>query len=99
MTIPIVKSARLWALHGLLLAGFVYSALALNVKPVYASSCTPAQCDEAWTDAIEFCGAEAAVRAFYCPFADGSVWEVQCWNGSDFVNSCSHFPNDPYRKS
>jgi hypothetical protein len=80
-----VRRARVWGLGAVLLAGLMYSVLAvtLSTPPVYASSC---DCNEAAQDAAELCWqyGRASVEQFYCPLG-GDMFGATCSNGF-FVN-------------
>ena len=75
---------------GALLAGLVYSAMAL-ATPAYASSC---DCTEAHADAVEICDpySHGALEFFFCPTGtNGDHFTFQC-SGSDgpFYIPCSY---------
>jgi hypothetical protein len=83
------KSTRLWALYGVLLAGLVYSAFSLTVKPVYAAGCTEAQCIEGWYDAAQFCNGQGGLLTFQCPAAGSpNQWFATCGNGNFTYGPC-----------
>ncbi len=89
MKLVCVRTARLWGMGAILLAGLVYSvfALTLPTKQVYASSC---DCTEAHQDAIEICSGQGGLQHFGCPVgAQQNEFFVQCNNGFNTVVNCS----------
>jgi hypothetical protein len=64
-----VRKGKIWAVSVVLLAGLVYSLLALTLtaEPAYASSC---DCHEDFTDASTFCAVQYGdfqLTTFTCP--------------------------------
>jgi hypothetical protein len=90
---PFLRKVRAWAISAGLFAGIVYSVLALTSKPVYASSC---DCDEAYTDAQEFCTSEfpgQQVYTFDCPLGQPNFIYTQftCTvTGATHTLPCAH---------
>ncbi len=85
-----LRRGRIWVLSAAFLGVLLYSGLALNIKPAYASSCTAAQCIEGHDDAAEFCGGAGLISTFQCPTGvGGSVWSATCQDGSATAGLCS----------
>jgi hypothetical protein len=85
MKIQLIQKVRIWAVSAVLLAGVLYSMLALKTEPVYASSC---DCVEALQDGKEFCASRGGVKLFSCNptqssfFVEcndsGQLWDLPC---------------------
>ena len=80
-----------WTASAALLAGILYSVLALNTESVYATSCN---CAEEQQDAEQFCsatyGGDGLLAYFQCP-VDGSYYLFVC----EFDNNTPYlFPCD-----
>ena len=86
-----IRKGRVWVLGGIVLAGLVYSVLALTLTatPVYASSCN---CSEEFTEAYQFCASHLGILSFGCPLncsPQGPCWAVICRDNVDFGELCS----------
>jgi hypothetical protein len=95
MRVKMFRQVRSWAAGVLLLAGLMYSVLALTLtaKPAHAKTvCTPAQCTEGGQDAVEFCASvNSTVVRYICPFdPNQSGWFVECENGRITGDLCSN---------
>ncbi len=75
-TRAVMKAWRVIA-SGVLLAGLLYSVLALTAKPVYASGC---DCFEARQDAEEICSAYGGLRSISCNSTSTTVYAF-CYEG------------------
>jgi hypothetical protein len=88
----IVRTSRVWVVSAVLLVGLVYSLLALNITPVYASSC---DCDQddlvAATQACIHMGAAWRFDNWACPNVYGEV-EFWCLDGSNTVQGPFFIP-------
>ena len=72
-----------------LLAGLVYSALALAPTPVYAAAC---DCNEELQDATILCNeVHGNVVHFICPYNTNQYF-VQCSTGQQFTPFCGNPP-------
>lgn len=71
MKTRLLTKGRSWVLSAAVLAGLVYSLLALTVTPkvAYATSC---DCAEEHQDALEWCAEEGmpGLETFQCPTSD-----------------------------
>jgi hypothetical protein len=80
MRTQVVKSVRMWCVYGVLAVGLVYSGLALEIQPTYASSdtCTPAECAAVDTIASNDCAARhAGVLGVSCS-SNSDNWSFVC---------------------
>jgi len=83
-----IRTRALRLLTGvILMAGLIYSALALSIKPAYAAM--TCDCDQAYSDAEYACSVytgNSLVLYFQCPV--GSYYEFECTNNFTYWVYC-----------
>ena len=92
MKTRIVDKTPIWALNAILLAGLIYSVLALTPTSAYASShCfSNAECQEAQQDAQEICASSgSSLTAFRCNYPQIDYLYYECSNGNHGSISCA----------
>jgi hypothetical protein len=86
MKTQIVRKGRAWIVSAVLLAGLVYSVLALSTHIAYASTC---DCNEELFDAQQYCyqyfkstgvydfSCQSGHRIFRCSADPSNTWQIQ----------------------
>jgi hypothetical protein len=88
----VLTTVRNWVAGCVLLIGLIYSvtAITVNAKPAYASTCN---CAEESAEAEEYCtSVGSSLLLFQCPIGgppDGPVWIARCANGIPNAEVCS----------